>query len=290
MKRITIIVLHVALLLSLAACGTVGTEPTPSPTPAVPDGMWGEYAALYRDFYFESYTDSEPSGHAAAQVQELALLDLDQNGAPELIVYANGGASRQAIAVYTTENGEVCSLTRQIPYGEELGLQVPAAANAVEDFFTGIAFDGVLDEAKYKALDETPVCFLRYTDGQTGEMVYLLRSDTAEAEAGLHTVREYRFGAADGGLGAEVIYEYQYMMDENGVDIAEWRFDGQVCDFAEAEKRIADRNAERDMRYTPNFGEDYSLCDSGRVDNADAPYVRQVEKIEAFFASFIRKA
>lgn len=291
MKCTSALALPVAILIFSSACGTAGTEPTPSPAPAALDGVWGEYAALYRAFYLDSYAEAEDGrgGHAASQVQELALLDLDQNGAPELIVYANGGASRQAMAVYTIENGKVCSLTRQIPYGEELGLDVPNAENAVDGFFTGIAFDGVLDEAKYKELDEAPICFLRYTDVQTGERVYLLRSDTPDAaETGLHTVREYRFGAAEGGLAAEVLWQYQYLMDGGGVDIAEWRFDGVTCNQQEAEKHIADWNAERDARYTPNLGEDYSLCDSGRVDDADAPYARQVEKIEAFFNSFIR--
>jgi hypothetical protein len=288
-----VVLILAALLLSLAACGGSGSTPTPSPPPAALDGVWGEYAAIYRDFYLDSYAQAEDGhgGHAASQVEELALLDLDQNGTPELVIYANGGASRQAMAVYTLEDGEVCSMTRQIPYGEELELQVPAAANAVEGFFTGIAFHGILDEAKYRELDETPVCFLRYTDGQTGERVYLLRSDTPDAaETGLHSVREYRFGAAEGGLAAEVLWQYQYLMDENGVEIAQWRFDGVICNQVEAEKHIADWNTEREARYTPNLGEDYSLCDSGRVDDADAPYARQVEKIEAFFNSFIRAA
>lgn len=183
---------------------------------------WMECVSLYREVlenqpeYKEYYTNILTPAN---------LLDLDDNGYPELLLYATGGAHGGTMTVLTVENGVVCRLN-SYPAMDPGYLVLPMSQNAIETGITGYGgFTGVVDLTVNVwnwdwYYGSKPV--LRYLDTQTGEIVWLVMAMEYSSDVpsgydpttcSLSVTTVWKFGQKDGALAAEPLYEWREIVD-----------------------------------------------------------------------------
>lgn len=183
---------------------------------------WTECVSLYREVlenqpeYQEYYTNILTPAN---------LLDLDDNGLPELLLYATGGEHGGTMTVLTVENGVVCRLN-SYPAMDPGYLELPMSQNAIETGITGYGgYTGVVDLTVNVwnwdwYYGSKPV--LRYLDTKTGEIVWLVMAMEYSSDVpsgydptnySLSVTTVWKFGQKDGALAAEPLYQWYSIRD-----------------------------------------------------------------------------
>ena len=185
-------------------------SPEPEPEPEEPSlytpekGQWGSYADLY-----EAVLIDEPNGMPLSKMTApvAQMLDLDQNGVPELAIYYGVTTAGETLDVFTIEDGTVKRLGEKVTWNdfryEEDRRDIPAID-------TPISWDIVLTDSTYLYLDARILpfdwdygAFSARLDEKTGEAFWMLtaRSGNGLADDGCtydETGTYWRFETVDG--------------------------------------------------------------------------------------------
>lgn len=143
------------------------------------DGQWEAYAACYDDFL-----RSEKEKFPEAELPSICLLqmiDLDQNGVPELVLYSGAATAVMDFAIFTIEDGRVKSLMQTLPsrWTDEAGgnqEEIPTTKTTIPNHAQMILFDSA-----YMFMDERILpfswdhgAFSVRRDAQTDESFWML--------------------------------------------------------------------------------------------------------------------
>ena len=143
------------------------------------DGQWEAYAVCYDDFL-----RSEEEKFPEAELPSICLLqmiDLDQNGVPELVLYRGAATAVMDFAIFTIEDGQVKSLMQTLPsrWTDAAGWnqeEIPTTKTTIPNHVQMILFDSA-----YTFMDERilPFCwdygaFSVRRDAQTDESFWML--------------------------------------------------------------------------------------------------------------------
>ena len=184
--------------------------PEPELEPEVPSlyepekGQWGSYADLYESCLIDT-EDGMPLSKMNSPVAQ--LLDLDQNGVPELAIYYGVTTAGESLDIFTIEDGTVKRLGNRLTWNdyryEEDRRDIPSIDEPV-------SCDLVLTDSTYMYLDTRILpfdwdygAFSVRLDAKTGEPFWMFatRSGNGLADDGCtydETGTYWRFENADG--------------------------------------------------------------------------------------------
>lgn len=217
--------------------------------------QWLDCIELYREV-LDTIPDEEEIGYTIYYIYN--LLDLDGNGAPELILWSNGGPSVYSMTVFTVENGEVRQFNTYQTNNDPNMLTCPASQNSMEADLGSVYLCSEMTQEKmtlWPAGSVRPP--LQYTDNVTGETVWLVTTediretpqgfDTGGALCFMHVTTTWKFGQKNGALYAERLYEWSGV---SNYDDLSW------IPITDEAVRAAETVA-LDERYVPILGIDY---------------------------------
>ncbi len=155
---------------------TTQTEPTEPSIYQPEPGQWAAYASAY-DAYFLSEPPLLP---LFGQSVYLQMIDLDQNGVPELVVYHGVSTALMVFAIFTVEDDTVKSLTEALSWNWAMpttdgSYEIPRVSGAMP-----FENQEILCDSSYLCLDSRVLpfgwdygAFSARMDAQTGEPFWL---------------------------------------------------------------------------------------------------------------------
>lgn len=184
-------------------------------------GQWGGYADLYEAYFLDGERTMPVSKSSSPMAQ---LIDLDQNGVPELALYYGVTTAGMTLDIFTIEDGAVKRLGDEItwnPYrNEEYRMDIPAIENPS-------SWEVVLTDSTYMCLDARILpfdwdygAFSARMDAKTGESFWLFacRSSEKQADDGQtyeQTGAYWRFENTDGKIQQVKLERFGLRWDEN---------------------------------------------------------------------------
>ena len=208
-----------------AAAQETTPEPEPEPEPpglyAPENGQWGGYA----DIFEACLIDTEHGMPLSKMVYPTAqMLDLDQNGVPELAIYYGVTTAGELLDIFTIEDGTVKRLGEKVTWNDDRYAEDRRDIPAID---APISWDIVLTDSTYLYLDTRILpfswdygAFSARLDAKTGEPFWMFtaRSGNGLADDGCaydDTGTYWRFENADGKIKPVKLSSFGMQRDEN---------------------------------------------------------------------------